>query len=251
MKEKILFVFLLFLCSLFWSTISSAEPPENTGQWELAFEENFDGDSLDWKIWDCQNGPNSHILSSRWKENVSVSNGLCHLTARKEKRGGQDWTAASIWVRKEHFEQAFGYWEARYKYAPATGLNQSFWMIRPGFEIDINEGHWKGEKHEKCEINTNLHYLEGEAKKTDSKAIPVDADLSAEFHTFACLWTPEEIVYYFDGKEIRRIPTRNAQLPVTPILSLAVFKWAGPVTDEIDGKSMDIDWVRVYRNKKD
>jgi len=30
-------------------------------------------------------------------------------------------------------------------------------------------------------------------------------------------------------------------------LSLAIMKWAGPVTDAIDGTSMDVDYVRVYR----
>jgi len=35
-------------------------------------------------------------------------------------------------------------------------------------------------------------------------------------------------------------------LPAPVFLSLAVIKWAGPVTEAIDGTSMDVDFVRVY-----
>ncbi len=32
-------------------------------------------------------------------------------------------------------------------------------------------------------------------------------------------------------------------------LSLAIIRWAGAVTDAIDGKSMDVDWVRVWQRR--
>lgn len=223
--------------------------PPGDQEWTLAFEEEFDGTELDWNRWHSQNGPSGHILSSRWKENVEVANGLCKLVARKESRGGQDWTAGSIWVKKEVFRQAYGYWEARYRYGAATGLNQSFWMdIHDDFEIDVNEGHWPNE------INTNLHWREMIAgkriRKTQHLAVLVPEDLSRDFHTYACRWDEKEIIYYSDGREIARKPARTAQKPVVPILSLAVIVWAGPVNDALHGKSMDVDWVRVYAPKK-
>jgi hypothetical protein len=33
-------------------------------------------------------------------------------------------------------------------------------------------------------------------------------------------------------------------------LSLAIIKWAGEVTDAIDGTVMEVDYVRVYEKKK-
>lgn len=33
------------------------------------------------------------------------------------------------------------------------------------------------------------------------------------------------------------------------LLSLAVIKWAGAVTDAIDGASMDVDYVRVWQRE--
>lgn len=141
------------LCAAF------AEPPAGTN-WRLVFEDHFDypNEQLD-QNWLAQNGPNGHILCSRWRENASTADGCLKLLNRKEQRGGQEWTSASIWS-KQRFK--YGYFECRYKYAAATGTNNSFWLttLHGGnklpdgvkhFEIDINEGHYPDE------INVNLH----------------------------------------------------------------------------------------------
>ena len=61
------------------------------GSWTLVFEETFDGTNADLDAsWDFQNGPSGHILSSRWRENVDVADGILKLQARKESRAGQD-----------------------------------------------------------------------------------------------------------------------------------------------------------------
>ena len=134
-----------------------AEPPTNEG-WKLVFEDNFDGGdkALD-ENWTFQNGPSGHILSSRWRENAKLEDGLLKLVGRKETRAGQDWTAASCWSKREF---QYGYFECRYRYAAATGTNNSFWIMTRGkpkqrFEIDINEGHYPNE------VNMNLHNWSG------------------------------------------------------------------------------------------
>lgn len=139
------------VCSLL-----EAEPPAGK-DWKLVFEDNFDcpREKLD-ETWDSQNGPSGHILSSRWAENVAIEDGVLKLLCRKEHRGGQDWTAGSIWTKK-HFQ--YGYYECRYRYAKAGGVNNSFWLMTQGyvppettrFEIDINEGHFPNE------INMTVH----------------------------------------------------------------------------------------------
>jgi hypothetical protein len=71
-----------------------AAPPPG---YVLVFSDEFSGTTADLdKNWDFQNGPSGHILSSRWRENAVVTNGFLRLVARKEKRGGQEWTAGSL-----------------------------------------------------------------------------------------------------------------------------------------------------------
>lgn len=389
--------------------------------WKLVFDEQFDGSESDLDArWQFQNGPSGHILSSRWRDNAWLEDGILKMVARKEQRAGQEWTAANLWT-KQQFK--YGYFECRYRYAPATGTNNSFWLMsttprsKPGcFEIDINEGHYP------YEVNMNLHQHSGKhwakggrwyyygsgpggtqddagfqfvldkplktsklrlvshntdivrimelrvfppssqgypsvfpnpkeaqpdvpnlagqatigassqlepslgpekaidgvlstasrwvsARDDDSpvltlsldqpreigclqfisgwldketwrgivtdfrfeywdgsgwKAVPgaeaaamVEAerdpnappDLGHSFHVYGLEWNEKELIYYFDGQEIRRMENEicHGESPVR--LSLAIIRWAGAVTDAIDGKSMDVDWVRVWQRE--
>lgn len=218
--------------------------PPNPTQWELAFADDFNGDQLDTNVWRSARGQSwGKLLSARYPENIAVSNGLLRLITKKEKRGGKDWTSAMLSTAK--FRQKYGYWESRYRYAAASGLNQAFWMNpgtkekQKGFEIDVNEGHYP------TDINSSLHQSE---MASQSKRLVADYDLAADFHIYAAEWNEREVIYYFDGREIFRAPNTKAHLDVPVIFATAVLPfWAGPVTDALDGKSMDVDWVRVYR----
>ncbi len=219
------------------------------GRWELVFDEEFDDVQAVEARWHFQNGPSGHILSSRWRENVEVAGGTLRLVNRQEQRAGQEWTSGNIWT-KQRF--TYGYFECRYRYSDAPGVNNSFWIFRPitrparkdQFELDINEGHHPNR------INMNIHWVDDElVRRTKGRHITVDRPLGKEFHTFGFAWTEKELIWYFEGKEIRREPNTFAHADAAVYLSAAIIKWAGPVTDAIDGTSMDVDYVRVWQRR--
>lgn len=166
MKHKFLFLsrtfnFILFSTVISFNLLAGDAPkptlPGGNDKWRVVWSDEFDYSNIFLEeAWISQNAPSTHILSSRWRENAVVSNGTLKLLARKENRGGQNWTAGNIWT-KQHFK--YGYFECRYKYAAATGTNNSFWLMTTGttptvgkkFEIDINEGHYPSK------MNTNIH----------------------------------------------------------------------------------------------
>lgn len=251
--------------ALVLATTLRADPPE--GRWTLVFQDEFNasGDELD-KNWNFQNGPSGHILCSRWRENVVTENGLCRLLNRKENRGGQEWTSGSMWTKRKF---KYGYFEARYRFAPTSGLNNSFWIMtvaprspaasesnaasgrfphpnetpdQPGrFEIDICEGHWPDK------INMNIHNWSGKHWSKPKSYRAEGKDLSRDFHVFGLLWSADELVWFFEGREIRREPNTICHGEAPVWFSSAVMKWAGEVTDKIDGTAMEVDYVRVYQ----
>ncbi len=233
-----------------------AGPPKNT-DWVLTFQDEFSGDSLDWGIWRSEATYPSHILSSRWPENVSMKDGNLYLNTKKEKVGGAEWTSASVWVRPEYFRQSYGYFEARYKYASASGLNNAFWITtqflslprEKHYELDINEGHFPNE------INTNYHSRYGGNEESKGEIDKSEYDLSADFHTYGIEWKENALYYYFDG-EVIAVKDNNtkglhADVPIVPTLSTAVLEWAGPILDDLDGTAMVVDYVRVWQTKED
>jgi beta-glucanase (GH16 family) len=83
-----------------------------------------------------------------------------------------------------------------------------------------------------------------------ARAEELKVNLGKTFHVYGLEWTETDLIYYFDGQEIRRQPHTICHRPAPVWLSLAITRWAGTVTDDIDGKSMDVDYVRVYRKKR-
>ena len=249
---------LFIILSAAIAVMSCQSKPEHgfvdKSRYKLAWADEFDYQTRDQllKNWDSANGPTTHTLCSRWPENVEVGDGTVRLVNHKESRGGQDWTSGSIWTKRDF---KYGYFECRYKYAAATGTNNSFWLMTrqnapaptegKRFEIDINEGHYPNE------VNTNIHNWTDTPHQSVHKAFSYEGtDFSKDFHILGLEWTAEEIVFFLDGYEIRRSKNEFSFSPAPVLLSMAVIQWAGEVTDAVDGTYMEVDYVRVYEPKK-
>jgi beta-glucanase (GH16 family) len=98
-------------------------------------------------------------------------------------------------------------------------------------------------KRKTAEVRSGQARVSG-LKKTFS--IP-DADISKEFHVYGHEWTMDSLIYYFDGKPVRRMKNEFCYSPVPVYFSEAIISWAGEVTDAISGTSMYVDCVKVYQ----
>lgn len=230
--------------------------PEDSSKWVLIWEDNFSYDTKDslFNEWIAENRGNKSILSSRWKENILITDsGTLQIINKKESRGGQDWTSGSIWT-KQKFK--YGYYECRYKYAAANATNNSFWLgcLEPDlnqkykFEIDVNEGKYPNI------ISTNIHKwvvaYRDSSHSTSLKRFSIkDVDLSKEYHLFGLEWTEKELIFYLDRKEIRREKNIYCHSLAKILLSLAIITWDGKVEDRIDNTYMEVDYVKVYHQR--
>lgn len=177
---------------------------------------------------------------------MSMGDGILKLHANKEKRGGQEWTSASMWTKEKY---QYGYFQCRYKNAKAKGTNHSFWLMTQGipneklgrFEIDINEG------HDPNRINMNIHNWSGNHWSKSKHKIIEGADLAQTYHVCGLEWNRQELIWYYDGKEIRREKNSICHGPSPVWLSLAIILWGGQLTAAIDGTSMGVDYVRVHQ----
>ena len=239
-----------FMQSFVW-----AGPPTDE-EWVMTFNDEFLGDSLNYDVWKSDNYPYGNgISSTRGPDNVEVKDGSLHMITKKEQKADKEWTTAHIWVKPEVFRQAYGYFESRYKICAANGINNAFWLMTSGdmvvsstqnFEIDINEGHYPNE------VCPTYHYYNTGEHNSYSKPYRATYDLSEDYHTYALEWNPDELIYYFDNKEIARYKNENATIPLFIYLSSAVLSWAGSVAgEEADGSAQIVDYVRVWQRPAD
>ncbi|MBR3942202.1 MAG: S-layer homology domain-containing protein [Clostridia bacterium] len=240
----------------FMSYFVWAGPPTDQER-VMTFNDEFNGTEMDWSVWRSEAKAPGHIQSSRWPENVEVHDGAVHLVIRHEEREGKEWTAASVWVRPEVFAQKYGYWEARYKIAASSGINNSFWTYsdhthnihrEPGanrhFEVDINEGHYPNT------VNMTYHSDATGEKKAYTSTYLSPYEMSADYHTYALEWTPEELRFYHDGVLRSTQKNLNANQLQFPYLSSAVLNWAGQATDKTHGTAQIVDYVRIWQKKE-
>jgi hypothetical protein len=104
-----------------------------------------------------------------------------------------------------------------------------------------SKGRWNG-----LMDDYRVEYYDGkrwvEISSFDSKK--GSADFARDFHTYGLEWSEKELVFYVDGKEIRREKNAFCHSPSPIWLSLAIIPWAGKITDSIHGTFMEVDYVR-------
>ncbi len=202
--------------------------------YSLTFEENFDGElNRDiWKHCDEEEGPRK---GGYWvKDAVSVENSNLKITIDYRENGkfGAGWYTGAVetaplgYHEKEGdsaikgFAQKYGYFEARCKVPKVYGAWAAFWLMpdnnfkndkpgsgEDGSEIDIFESMYMYMENEKYQ-NSVTHAVHIDGYGDDIKSLGSDhyylSDLYDTYHTYGLEWTPEEYIFYIDGKETWR-----------------------------------------------
>lgn len=121
---------LISLCALI-STLLQATPPDGT--WQLEFEDNFDGSTLDWSKWRV--GTHSSGINGQAgnvPDNITVSAGKLNIVATDTPSvysgDSFDYSAGEI-SSFYNFKQQYGYFEARMKWDNAVGMWPAFWLM--------------------------------------------------------------------------------------------------------------------------
>ena len=105
-----------------------AQPGGASGNWDLIFEENFNGNTLDTSKWSVNypwgNGHRHNHEAWCVAEQVSVQNGMLRITATDQKHPdseeGYDWTSGIITsAGKFHMDE--GFLEGRFRMPPTLG----------------------------------------------------------------------------------------------------------------------------------
>jgi len=104
------------------------------------------------------------------------------------------------------FKQQYGYFECRAKLPPGPGTWPAFWLMtdkKPGrvddkwLEIDVMEQYGEATRYHIVRPRLGKGYHTSDSTILTG-ALDGIADMTADFHTYGCLVTPEQIVFYFD-----------------------------------------------------
>ena len=245
----------------------------------MTWNDEFDGDSVDSSKW-----IDPWWITMRkggyWnKEMVSVHDGNLDITT-KYLSDGIDGSPAGYYTgvveTRNTFEQCYGYFECRCILPASTGMWSAFWMMNEGVynvdgsgedgtEVDIFESmsykdHWwkAGDA-----VVSGIHYDGyGEGHSHDSIGYYFANDPYESYNTYGLEWTPDEYIFYINGKETGRLSTGGvSDNPEYLILSCEVAgengianadrHGTGKINLPADGTEVHflVDYVRVYQYK--
>ena len=243
--------------------------------WNLVFEEEFNGTSLDLTTWEYQIGGggwgNNELQYYTNGANVDVSNGTLKIIARQDVANqypNNAYTSSRIrTINKADFR--YGRMEARIRMPIGQGIWPAFWMM----PTDDVYGGWpsSGEMdiveylgNDSNTIYGTCHYGYSYFDKSssgNSYNLP-SGDFHTEFHVFAMEWEADVIRWYMDGQLYHAVSSAHPEFsyfnwPFTEdfhfILNLAVGgNWPGsPNGSTVFPQTYEVDWVRVYQELPD
>jgi len=179
--------------------------------WELAWQDEFSGEILDETKWShvCEN---CQRKGGYWTSDAAYLDGHGSLVVETYEEGGLYYDGA---IRtKDKFEHAFGYYEARIKLHSECGHWPAFWLMtgrvgsigdggRDGAEIDIMEKPW-ATGLTKCFTNHALHWDGYGPEGQSAERVSITPGIMDGYHTYGLWWSPDEYVFYIDGREVWR-----------------------------------------------
>jgi hypothetical protein len=195
---------------------------------------------------------------SRWQRDApplglnpfEVHDGVLDLVADRAPRallpklGGFKYTSGVI-TTQPSFSQLYGYFEMRAKLPRGKGAWPAFWLIPADSswppEIDVLESFGDPGR-----ISITAHTK----VKADRKAGTGASITPDEFHVFSVAWDPKQLIWYVDGREIKRQKTpSDFTKPLFMIANVALGGGSAgmPNASTPFPMRMSIDYIRAYR----
>ncbi len=212
-------------------------PVEVSGDWQLVWEDQFEGDSISKRNWSLEQncwggGNNEQQCYTNRSKNAFVQDGLLHIVAHKERYTGPDnpegkagpektlpYTSARLRT-KDKRDQKYGRFEIRAKLPTGQGTWPAIWMLptenkygtwAASGEIDIMEAvNLKTQSDapnakpgdEENRIYGSLHYGKkwpDNVYSGQGATLPEGVNPADGFHTYAIEWEEGEIRWYVDN----------------------------------------------------
>jgi beta-glucanase (GH16 family) len=237
------------LCALAGAIPEDKLPAPPAGKaWELVWQDEFEGTEIDETKWEC---PEYQRRDGWWDRRACVPDGRGRLVMRCFEEDGK-YIDGCLRTRGK-FEHTYGYYVCRAQMQKQVGHWSAFWLMgdgvgkvgdegRDGTEIDIFEKPWLNDT-----VQHALHWDGyGEHHKSAGEKVQVPGVMEG-FHDFALWWSPDEYVFYVDGKETWRTNAGGVcQVPLFIKISDEIGTWAGDIRAASLPDFFLVEYVRVY-----
>ncbi|MBT8131809.1 MAG: glycoside hydrolase family 16 protein, partial [Gammaproteobacteria bacterium] len=194
-------------------------------EWQVVFEDQFDGNSLNTNDWNIQTGDGTDEGIPGWgnnelqtysADNITVGNGLLTIQAREDEPGV--YSSARI-NTKNKFDFTYGRIEVRARLPVGQGMWPAAWMLHTeglygpwpaSGEIDIMEAFNPGNGNNDVLGAINFGLSDNPRDRTTlSSAYTLGQSPDLGFHIYEVEWEKGQIRYFVDGVHFQTIKSDN------------------------------------------
>lgn len=182
--------------------------------WKVAFEDTFDGTTVDLTKWNVRSDTQSNHLGKNDPANARVSGGVLSLWCERLATAisGKPFSTAYLDRNGKPSPVRSGRWEVRCRLPKAKGAWPAFWLRDAALlgEIDVVEAVMDGKGSGKIVFTVHQSTNGDQAKKGFTFTPPAGFDW-AGVHDFAVEWDGTTMTWFVDGKQAAT--TNVTQLP--------------------------------------
>ena len=236
----------------FSNAASGPTPVGVSGSWNMLFDDEFNGTSLDTTKWRTDSNWGMGIGCQDNTNNVKVSNGILNLYGRNGQSANcskSNYTESVIETAgfndPKPFVFTYGYTEARVNIPPGQGLWPAVWLYSASGgcdELDLAE--W-------LDNNTSTIYMTPHYSDCSAATVPyTGTNWASGWHTIGLDWEPGKLTWYIDGASVRTVTdSRVPNLAMYALLDLTVGgSWPGnPNSTTLFPADYQVDYLRVWQ----
>lgn len=234
-------------------------------EWELSFEDNFDGNKLDDKKWMSGYYWGKNLLNDNYvqsnenqfftKNNLELINNNLRIVTKQEQVTGKVWDPAMGFYPKDFnyssglinsgqsFRQQYGLFKAKIKVNHSYPVHHAFWLLgeRITPEIDIFK---YGEKSaSKLEF---ANYWNGDGNIKKNKKVLSGVDFSKDYFIYSLEWTKDKLTWRINDVVAYEQTTGIPEEPMYIVLSSGISREGNPTIP----CNMEVDWVKAYKKNE-
>lgn len=222
---------------------------------ELTFSDEFDGESLDRKLWLTNHYWADKLFKDHYsqetdlhcytdKDNTEVRSSLLQISTRPQKADGKVWNpllggfrlkefnyTSGLVNTSKSFRQQYGTFKAKIKLNTAVGPSHAFRLLGDKITPHIDV----------CRTGKGKVWADYFSSASSSVKTSIGSKYGKDFFIYSLEWTPNKMVWKINDVVIF---TQTADLPQEPLYMV----FTGGLEKPIHGSSsMEVDWVRVYK----
>jgi beta-glucanase (GH16 family) len=240
-----------------------AQTPANDQNWNLIFNEEFNTRPAGptWSIDNLMNHNNEPQIATNRVDNVFVGSGILTLRTKKESfvYNGETFNYTAGEIRTINTFK-YGFFEAKVLCPSGKGYWPAFWLHTGATiycnynEIDVfeNDGGNSYFYSNNVWYQTPTNCIQNSTTQHPFMNKANSFLISDTWHLWGLEWAPDKLIFYLDGKEIRRVYTQYVTDFLPIIIGQGLYRYddaenRGPDSTTPLNGDFKIDYVKVYK----